>query len=209
MAYPELYEQHFAKGRPERGQSGSALTGEVAAALAANGVVWTLRYPQPAVRPAAGALSFRLYVQRIHVQYVTGVVFTAPVTVGRALRLVRGAPTSASAGASDPSGGAAYTMVKKRSDLTGETLAIGRVATTGALTTTGFTFETNPIQRMMLVGSGAAGAQYDEVWRFDGVESDPVVLLPGELLAISADSLFDAGGTFQLNVDVDCVEVAG
>jgi len=209
MGFTELYAGHFGSGLPERGQAGSALTGIVAAA--ADGTVWTLRYPETTVMPGAskgaGGLQRRLYVQRIHVQYVTLTAFTTPVTAGRALRLVRGAPTSGTA--SNPSGGAAYTMVHKRSDVTNETLGVGRVSTTAVLTTTGITFESAPLQRMMLVQAGSSGNSYDEAWRFDGVEADPIFLLPGELLAIQTDSAFDAAGTFQLQVDVDAVECVG
>lgn len=206
MAYHQLYRGSYSSGIPERGQAGSALTGIVAAA--ADGTVWTLRYPETTVLPGKSTRETkRLYVQRIHVQYVTLTAFTTPVTAGRALRLVRGAPTSGTA--SNPSGGAAYVMVHKRSDEVTETLGVGRVALTGVLTTTGITFETNPLQRIMLAQAGSSGNSYDEAWRFDGIEADPIYLLPGELLAIATDSAFDAAGTFQLQVDVDAVEVIG
>lgn len=206
MGYSQLYRSSYSSGIPERGQAGSALTGTVAAA--ADGTLWTLRYPETSVLPGKSTRETkRLYVQRIHVQYVCLTAFTTPVTAGRALRLVRGAPTSGTA--SNPSGGAAFTMVHKRSDDTTETLGVGRVATTAVLTTTGITFETAPLQRMLLVGAGASGAQYDEAWRFDGIEADPIYLLPGELLAVATDAAFDAAGTFQLQIDVDAVEVIG
>lgn len=209
MAYPELYEGHFSKGHQEKGTAGSAITGVVAAG--ADGTLWTLRYPEVPVLPAAskggGGLQRRLYVQRIHVQYVTLTAFTTPVTAGRALRLVRGAPTAGTA--ADPSGGAAYVMVRKRSTPTNETLGVGRVSTTVVLTTTGLTFETAPFQRMLLVQAGASGNVWDEKWLFDGVEADPLYLVPGELLAIQTDSAFDAAGTFQLQIDVDAVECVG
>lgn len=205
MAYGQLYRDYYTAGAQEKGQAGSALTGTVAAT--ADGTIWTLRYPETTPMPSAALRRKRLYVQRIHVQYVTLTAFTTPVTAGRALRLVRGAPTSDTA--SNPSGGAAYTMVRKRSTPTNETLGVGRIATTGVLTTTGITFETTPLQRMMLVQAGASGASYVETWLFDGLEADPIYLLPGELLAIATDSAFDAAGTFQLNVDVDAVEMVG
>ena len=201
MAYSSLYRDHFVTGLHNRGQAGSALTGTVAAALASDGVVWTLRYPESAATQATARDAKRLYVQRIHVQYVTGTAYTTPVTPGRHLKLCRAV---AAAGTADPSGGAAFTMVRKRSDET-ETLAIGRVATTGALTTTGFTLS-EPVQRLIRAQAGASGAAYDEAWRFDGVEADPLILLPGQALAIAAGALFDAAGTWELNVDVDAVE---
>lgn len=206
MGFGQLYQNNYGLGSLERGQAGSALTGTVAAL--ADGTLWTFRYPETTVVPSKSrGAGKRLYVQRIHVQYVTGTAFTTPVTLGRALRLVRGAPTSGTA--SNPSGGAAYTMVRKRSDDTIETLGVGRVATTGVLTTTGITFESAPLQRALLAHVGASGGHYSETWLFDGVEADPIYLLPGELLAIATDSAFDAAGTFQLQVDVDAVELVG
>jgi hypothetical protein len=202
MAYPELYRDHFVNGLRDRGQAGSAMTGTVAAALADNGVVWSLRYPEVAGGASAGRSAKRLYVQRLHVQYVTGTAYTTPVVLSRSLKLVRAV---GAAGTANPSGGAAFTMVRKRSDET-ETLAIGHVATTGALTTTGFTLG-EPVQRLLLGQAGASGAAYDEAWRFDGVEADPLILLPGEALFIAAGALFDAAGTWQINVDVDAAEV--
>lgn len=200
MAYSGLYHSHYTAGQRDAGQAGSALTGTVAAGLAADGVVWSLRYPE--VVPMPGGPVRRMYVQRIHVQYVTGTAFTAPVTLGRHVKLVR---ATAPAGTADPSGGAAFTMVRKRSD-GAETLAVGRVATTGGLTTTGFTLG-EPFQRMLLAQAGDSGSAYDEAWRFDDVESDAIVLLPGQALFIAAGAAFDAGGTWQLQVDCDCVEV--
>ena len=205
MGYSQLYQSNYGLGTLERGQAGSALTGVVAAG--ADGTLWTLRFPETTPMPSGSrGQGKRLYIQRIHVQYVCLTAFTTPVTAGRALRLVRGAPTSGTA--ANPSGGGAYTMVRKRSS-GDETLGIGRVATTGVLTTTGLTFETAPLQRMLVVQAGASGNSWDEAWRFDGVEADPIYLLPGETLAIQTDSAFDAVGTFQLNVDVDAVELVG
>ena len=208
MAYPEFYLNIVTRNLKEKGQAGSALTGTVAAALAADGVIWTLRYPETTPMPSGGLGNKRLYVQRIAVTTVTGTAFTTPVTLGRHLKLVRGAPTSATA--SNPSGGAAYTMVRKRSDgstTNGETLGVGRVATTAALTTTGITFETAVLRRFPMSGSGSSGAVASATWLFNGVDADPIYLLPGELLAIAAGATMDAAGTFELAVDVDAVEL--
>jgi hypothetical protein len=211
MAYIDLYDGYFAKGRAERGQAGSALTGEIAAALGTGNPVWTLRYPE-LIGPKQGAsgLSPRLYIERIHVTFTTLTAFTTPVTAGRHLRLHRGAPTDPVAGANNPTGGAAFVMAHKRSDLT-ETLAVGRVATTGGLTTTGITFEaaSQCMRRLSVAHAGASGAFYDEVWIFDGKEADPIVLLPGQLLGLLTGQAMDAAGTWQVSVDVDAVEIVG
>jgi hypothetical protein len=207
MAYGQLYQSNYGLGTLERGQAGSALTGTVAAL--ADGTLWTFRAPEVSPMPGGSRMQGRrLYVERIRVQYVTIGAFTAGATptAGRALRLVRGAPTSGTA--SNPSGGAAYTMVRKRSS-GDETLGVGRVATTGVLTTTGITFEANPLGRVLLAASGTAGASVNRTFIFDGHEADPIYLLPGELVAVQTDSAFDAAGTFQLCVDIDAVELVG
>lgn len=210
MGYPTFYTDIVSRNLKEKGQAGSALTGTMAAGLAAGGVVWTLRYPQAPTQPAASLGGRRLYVQRISLTTVTGTAFTTPVTLGRHLILVRGAPTSATAGASNPSGGVAYTMVRKRSDgatTNAETLGVGHVAGTGAMTTTGLTFETAAIRRFPMSGTGSSGAVATATWSFDGVNADPIYLLPGELVAIAAGTTMDAAGTFELYVDVDAVEI--
>lgn len=206
--YPASYDAYHRLSYREKGQSGSAATGTVAAALAAASTLWTLRYPEltPA-NPAGGPASLsqrRLHVFRISVVASVLVNFTTTNLAGRGLILVRGAPTTANT-ASNPSGGAAYTMVRHRSDMTAgeEVLGVGRIATTAGLTTTGFTFETNAIRRLPMVVAGSAGTAYTATWDLD----DAMFLLPGELLAIQAAANFDAAGTFEVDVDVDACEV--
>lgn len=210
MGYPQLYRGYYGRGVRERGQAGSASTGTIAATASSNDKFWTLRYPE--ITPMPGASPYqgkRLYVQRIVVQWTTIVTFTTAVTAGRVLHLHRGAPTAGTA--SNPSGGSAFNMVRKRSDTTStdEVLAVGRVASTGALTTTGLTFETNAIRTFNAVDLGTSGNSKTVEWRFDGVVADPIYLLPGEVLAIAAGQNMDAAGTFQLVVDVDAVEIVG
>jgi hypothetical protein len=205
MAFSTAYTHFVSKSYAEKGQVGSALTGTMAAALAADATIWTIRNPETAVMPSKGMQGRRLYIERIHLQYTAIVAATVPVTAGRCLKLVRGVPTALTA--ADPSGGAAWVPVRKRSDRTDEVLGIGRVATTAALTTTGFTFEANIIQRMLLTQAGNSGNSYDEAWRFDGTESDYIYLLPGEILAIQAGQTFDAGLTWEINVDADFVAI--
>lgn len=207
MAYSQLYQSNYGLGTLERGQAGSGLTGTVAAT--ADGTLWTLRFPETAPMPSGSrGQGKRLYIQRIHLQWTTLTAFTAGAvpTAGRGVQLVRGAPTSGTA--ANPSGGAAFTMVRKRSS-GDEVLGVGRVATTGVLTTTGLTFESTPFARALLASQGTAGASFEKVWRFDGVEADPIYLLPGEVLAIQTNQAMDAAGTFQLLADVDAVELVG
>lgn len=170
------------------GQIGSAFSGTIAATT--NGVLWLLHYPED----APGEYE----VRRIHAQWTTLAAFATLVVAGRALELVVGRPDRRGV---SPSGGAVYNMAHKR-DGGDEQLGLGRIATTGALTVTNFTLG-NVRQRMALVHAGAAGSNYDEAWRFDGVEAEPLILLPGQFAAIRTNGALDAGGTGQLNVDVD------
>lgn len=210
MSYSAFYQHHTRLGLLQKGQAGAASTGTIAAGLAADGVVWTLRYPESVasvLMPGAGAANAKkLYVGRIEVIVTTIVAFTTPVTAGRHLKLVRG---TGPAGTADPSGGAAWTPARKRSDLDAnvEALAVGRVATTAALTTTGFTFETAALARVPLAGAGASGAVASFTGTFDGRQAGPIVLLPGQVLALAAGALFDAAGTWEAFVNVDFAEV--
>lgn len=175
------------------GQIGHALSGTIAATT--NGVLWLLRYPEG----APGAYE----VRRIHVQSTTIAAFSVPVTAGRELSLAIARPDRAGV---NPSGGNVYNMVHKR-DGGDEQLGLGRIASTGALTVTNFTIGAAR-QGINLVNCGAAGANYDEVWRFDGVEAEPLILLPGQMAVIQTNGALDAGGTLQIQVDVDARAIA-
>lgn len=174
------------------GQIGSALSGAIAATT--TGVLWLLRYPEA----APGDYEIR----RIHVQATTLVAYTTPITAGRGLRLVIGRPDKAGV---LPTGGATFSMAHKRDGDT-ETLGIGRMATTGALTVTNFTLGVNPRQRMALAHLGAAGDNYDEVWRWGDDEPEPIILRPGWFVAVATEQALDAGGSLQLQIDVDARE---
>lgn len=182
MRYSEALAINAAYGSSAnyRGQSFSGFTGTMAAALAANSTVLALRYPL--------ASTGKGLIKWLHCHYTCLGAFTTPVTAGRRLALKRGS-------GGDASGGTNLDFVRDQSS-SDETLWTGQVATTGALTMTGVTYETAVRARLMLSQAGAAGADYDEIWNFD----DPLVLLPGELLGIVAPVAFDAGGTWQLSV---------
>lgn len=161
------------------GQVFSGNTGTMAAGLVSGAHVLTARYPM--------AATGRFYLTWLHVHFATIVAFTTPVTAGRRLALRRGS-------GADASGGNALDVSRCQSDAT-ETLLTGRVADTAALTVTGITLETEARAQLLLAQAGNAGADYDEIWRFD----DPLVLLPGQLFAVVAGATFDAGGTWQAN----------
>jgi hypothetical protein len=170
-----------------RGQSFAGFTGTMAAALAAGSTVLAVRYPAAAT--LAGMLKW------MHLHWTCIAAFTTPVTAGRRLSLRRGS-------GGNPSGGTDLDFVRDQSAGT-ELLWTGQVATTGALTMTGVTYETPTRARLMLSQAGAAGADYDEIWTFD----DPFILVPGELFGIVAPATMDAGGTWQLSVKGGIVEV--
>lgn len=175
------------------GYSVSNITGTIAAALAANAAVFAMRLDPAAPR--------RAFIDRIRLQYTTLVAYTTAVTAGRRLALYRGS-------GAQPSGGTAIaTSVKKHT----ASAALGefdtaqggdiRIATTGALTVTGITFEAEPIATMTLAHAGAVGAYVEAIFEFAATESAELVLEPGQVLAIRAPQAMDAAGTWQLGVN--------
>lgn len=179
MRLDQAYRQKLA-GIPFGGQGFSGITGIMAAALASGGSVFVGRYPL--------AATGQLLVHWIHLHYVTLGSYTTPVTAGRHLAIQRGS-------GADPSGGTDIDVVRNRS-AGAETLLTGKVATTGALTVTSITYETPVRARLLLAQAGNAGNDYDEIWAFDNT----LILAPGQLFGIRAGQLFDAAGTWQLNV---------
>lgn len=171
----------------------SSITGTVAAALAANATTFAMR-----LDPGSAVLA---YIERIRIMYTTIVAYTTPVTAGRRLALFRGSGAATS-------GGTALTSVAK--DSTGSpsecNLAQGgdiRISTTGALTVTGITYEADPIRSMTLVHVGAAGAYTESIFEFHASECAPVILQPGQLLAVRNPVAMDAAGTWQMGINVD------
>lgn len=174
----------------------AGVTGTMAAALAANSSVFTMR-----LDPAAGA-TYKLYVARIRLEWTTIVAFTTPITAGRRLALFRGS-------AATPTGGTSLTAnIAKKDTADGATKVIdARIATTGALTVTGVTYEAGQHRDMSLVHVGTAGAYSERIWEFNASDAGgEIVLNQGELLAIRNPAAMDAAGTWQLGVDVDWME---
>lgn len=176
----------------------SSITGTINAALAANSAIFAMRFD-------AGAGNKKAYVERIRIAHTTIVAYTTPLTAGRRLAVYRGSGANASGGT------AIATIAKKHSasaDSEFETAQGGdvRIATTGALTVTGITFETNEFATMPLVHAGAAGAFFEQLFEFNANESAPIVLEPGQLLAIRNPQAMDAAGTWQAAVRIDWYE---
>jgi hypothetical protein len=182
--------EHTYKHGPQRGQTFSGVTGTMAAALANAATVCAVRYPLAGTR--------RFALTWLHLHYVCLGAFTVPVTAGRRLALRRGA-------GGDPSGGTDLDVVRNQSDIsaTNEAVVTGQISATAALTMTGVTLETAVRMRMLLAHAGASGNDYDEIW----APADPLILLPGQLAAITAGQVFDAAGTWQLSVKGGGVEL--
>lgn len=176
----------------------SSVTGTIAAALGANSSIFTMR-----LDPGAG--NKKAYIERVRLTFTTIVAFTTPITAGRRLAIYRGSGAAAS-------GGTALTTVAKKHSSSADSeveVAQGgdaRISTTGALTVTGITYETNEFATMSLVHVGAAGNFLEEVFEFNASEGAPIVLDPGQLLAIRNPVAMDAAGTWQLSIRTDWYE---
>ena len=176
----------------------AATTGTIAAALDANSSVFAMRLDPGTTK--------RAFIERIRLEFTTIVAFTTPVTAGRRLALFRGSGAAASGGT------AIAAPVPKSSSASGVSefgTAVGgdvRIASTGALTVTGITFETNPIDEFSLVHVGAAGAYREAIYEYGSSVCQPIQLDPGQLLAIRNPVAMDAAGTWQLAVNIDWFE---
>jgi hypothetical protein len=170
------------------------LTGTIAAALGANSSVFAMRLDPGTSR--------RAFIERIRLQFTTIVAFTTPITAGRRLALFRGSGAASSGGTSIATAVPKHTTA----DTSEFNVANGgdiRIATTGALTVTGITFESDPLRLLSLVHVGAAGAYIEQSWEFRSGEAQPIQLDPGQLLAIRNPVAMDAAGTWQLSVNAE------
>lgn len=180
------------------GFSAAGTTGTIAAALAANSSVFAMR-----LDPSSAVNAF---IHRVRLQFTTIVAFTTPLTAGRRLELYRGSGAT-------PSGGTAIAIAtpKRSSNANSEfNSALGgdiRIASTGALTVTGITFETVPFAVMPLIHVGAAGNFTDAVFELAAAETGQALQLePGQLLAVRNPVAMDAAGTWQLSAQVHWTE---
>lgn len=172
------------------------ITGTIAAALAANASVFAMR-----IDPGSADCA---YITRVRLAFQAVVAFTTPITAGRRLALFRGSGAAASGGTA-----IAIPVAKNTLDAASEVAAAqggdARISTTGALTVTGITFESVPLGMMTLSRVGAAGAFFDWICEPAGWHG-PIVLQPGQLLAVRNPIAMDAAGTWQLGVEVDWYE---
>lgn len=174
-------------------------TGTIAAALAANGTVFAMR-----LNPG---YSGKAYIEAMKIRFTTIVAYTVPITQTRELVLVRGS------GAATSGGTAIAAATTKDSDYGASNFnaALGgdiRIATTGALTVTGITFDATNQGQMSLIHVGNAGAFYEHVWEWSN-RAHALELKPGELLAIrNGAAAMDAAGTWAISVEVQWREGA-
>lgn len=172
----------------------SSVTGTIAAALAANSSVFAMRLDPGSAN--------RLWLDRVRLQWTTLVAFTVPITAGRRIGIYRGSGAAASGGTAIAAAVRKHTAFGASSEADPANGGDLRIATTGALTVAGITFETDPIATMTLSHLGAAGAYLESVFEFAPSESCEVVLEPGQLLAIRNPAAMDAAGTWQLSVNL-------
>ena len=177
----------------------AGITGTIAAALAANSSVFAMR-----LDPGSPLLAF---IERIRLQYTTIVAYTTPVTANRRLAIYRGSGAAASGGTALATA-AQKDSTSSPSECNSAQGGDIRISTTGALTVTGITYETQEFATMPLVHVGAAGAYSEVIFEFATTESSPIILQPGQLLAVRNPVAMDAAGTWQLAVRVDWHEAA-
>lgn len=174
-------------------------TGTMAAALAANSIVFAMQaIDNAAVGTSQGQRRGPVVVDNLRVSFTAIVGSAAALLAGRALQLFKGS-------GSHPLGGTALTPIAARGLDVGSDSGLvtsPRIAASASLTVVGFTRGTVPIATFDLSGSGALGAQAtrDFDWR---TNSEPIYLDPGELLVLSNPAIFDLLLTWQLTVDVN------
>lgn len=177
----------------------STVTGTMAAALAANSVVFSMR------NATTSTADQMLHIQRIRLRYTTIVAYTTPITAGRRLEIIRGSAASAAY-----TGGTAITNATKKvtTGIASQADAANggdiRIATTGALTAPAtITIDNYPFTAITLTHVGTAGASQDLVAEFSGANDQPIELGAGEFLLIRNPVAMDAAGTWQLSVEID------
>jgi hypothetical protein len=181
----------------------STVTGTMAAALGANSTVFAMRLDPSA---PAGLIA---QIDRIRLQFTTIVAFTTPVTVGRRLEIYRGSGAATSGGTTiNPTDNSFQSDSNyPLSEMLSGQGGMVSVATTGALTVTSITYETNALAIMPLTHVGAAGGNEAREWEYNSTHENKPVIRPGELLAVRNPIAMDAAGTWQLGIEVAWTEL--
>lgn len=168
-------------------------TGVIAAAATAGSAVFAMRLDPGSSKKA--------WIDMIKLRWTTTVAFTTPVTATRSIVLTRGSGAAAS-------GGTAITTATKKDSTYGASefdTSLGgdiRVASTGALTVTGITWESVNLGELPLIQVGAAGGYVEAIYEFSA-RNHAVEMNAGEVLGIRVgSSAMDAAGTWVLGVEV-------
>lgn len=173
----------------------SSVSNTLAAAQAANSVFFMARNPTAATRV--------IQIHRFVLIWTTIAAFTTPLTVGRHLALIRGASTA------NPTGGlaSAAAINANTSDASsflnsanGGDIRISD--TTGLTAVTGFTYEAEPITVFPLTTLGTAGSSRIFSLEFDAAGSAPIMLYASQYICLRNPIAMDAGGTWQIAVNV-------
>lgn len=173
----------------------SVVSGTMAAALAANSTVFMARNSASATRD--------IQITRMVISWTTIAAFTVPLTVGRSLALYRGTATANPTGGTATAAAVRFNTQDPTSFLNSANSGDIRIATTAALTaTTGFTYEADPIAYFSYTSVGAAGASKTFFLEFDAAGSAPVVLQASEFICLRNPVAMDAGGTWQIAVNM-------
>lgn len=185
---------------PGYGFALSAITGTMAASLAANSTIFTLRNGF-AMGGKGGLQASALHIQRIRCKYTT-IVAAAALTLER-LALYKGGGASATGGTTlIPVAKRSLSRLSSAASLT--TSGDARISTTATLTVTNTTFDADPSRSRALTSkSNVAGAFDDWIWEFGQDDTQELSLLPGQLIAIRNPVVFPATQTWQMQVDVD------
>lgn len=178
----------------------SGSTGTMAAALAANSIVFAMQ--SIANDPAKPDYVRRapIKIEAMRMTFTAIVASATPVSATRALRLFKGLDNAQTL----PATGTSLDAITKRtldsgvdSGLTGAV-----IATTAALSVTGFTRGSVPLATFDLTAGGAVGGRIEYVF-FERFNGSALYLDPGEILCVSNPAAFDALLTWKLTVDVD------
>lgn len=175
-------------------------TGTMAAALAANAIVYGMRaLPNVAGSPAVGQLE----IDSLWLAFTTIVAFTTPVTGKRFIAVHKAAATArVAAGGADTVLPCSKWTSNAGSD-NGLDGTKGHISTTAACTNpAGYALGAR-VAMLDLTAFGAAGARTEGFWAFARDQGE-VILDPGELLVVvNGTNAMDAAGTWQLAVGVD------
>jgi hypothetical protein len=178
------------------------MSGVLVAALAANSCVYGMRSNPGTTK--------KIRINRIRLQWTTIVAFTTPVTAGRRLSLFRGVGAGFTGGTEIGAVASPTSELDSLSPPSQCDSAQGgsqRIATTAALGVAGITFEPSPLAIMSLSHLGTAGAFVEQIFDFNDDVTGPLILNPGELIAVRNPIAMDAAGTWQLAVNVRWTEI--